>query len=462
MDVAEYAFDLAQKGEYAEASKLVNEELNVSPQHIGLLMSFAHIMMGVQNFGMAYHLLKYVEANAPKYPEILNNLAMATSALASSTGREEMLDEAEGYLRKAADKKPSPEIYNNLALVSLHKNDPKMAVKFCEAGLKLDENHKETLATLGHSLLMLGMWEKGFHFFDYELGIKTRKVPYEGKAPYLDGHTGGRLYVRGEQGIGDEITYASVLNDAAKVNTITYECDERLSGLFKRSFPDIEIIPTRFKDVNWMHEREFDSHCLSGSLCREYRKKDEDFPRTAFLKADPERCVQWRALLDTLPGKKIGIAWTGGLQNTFQARRSLTLEKLLPILSLPGVTWVSLQYQDPSKELAEFKEKYGIDIKHWPRAAEARNYDETAALVNELDCVVSVTTAVVHLCGALGKQAYVLVPKRCRWFYHSETEKHRWYDSLTLFRQDAKWPVAELADRLTDDLKLPRFLMAAE
>jgi ADP-heptose:LPS heptosyltransferase len=261
-----------------------------------------------------------------------------------------------------------------------------------------------------------------------------------------------RLLVIGEQGIGDEITYASVIPDAAKHNKITYECDKRLEGLMRRSLPGVNVVGSRFLDKKENGE-DYDKACLSGSLCMEYRQKDEDFPRKGWLVADPERKLQWRSLLDTLPGKKIGISWTGGRENTFRTRRSFPLESLLPILKTPGVTWVSLQYDDPTEEIRALKEKHGIEIKHWPRAAGKNlDYDETAALVSELDCVVSITTAIVHLCGGLGKKCYVLVPKRCRWFYTSETSKHRWYDSLELFRQEDKWPVEKLADKLKADL----------
>lgn len=447
---ADLAFKLAKEEDYFGAAKAVNDGLNKDPNDMALLMTYSYVMMRLENWGMAYNILKHVAENSPQYPEIYNNLGMAASSLASSTGKDKYLDEAEALLHKALRKASGPEIYNNLALVCVHKGDAERAEKFCREALKQSPDHKETRETLGYALLMLGKWDEGFYNFDYALGGTHRKVPYQGDAPYLDGHRGGSLYVRGEQGIGDEITYASVLPDAMQDNRVTYECDGRLYGLFKRSFPDLEIIPTRFnKNANWMHERQFDAYCLSGSLCREYRKKDEDFPRTAFLKADPERRLQWRTLLDTLPGKKVGIAWTGGLPNTFQSRRSFNLEALLPILKTPGITWVSLQYKDPSKEIAEFAEKHGIEIKHWARATEAQDYDETAALVAELDSVVSVTTAVVHLCGALGKEARVLVPKKARWFYHSDTQKHRWYDSLILYRQQDKWPI----ERLAEDLK---------
>ncbi len=155
--------------------------------------------------------------------------------------------------------------------------------------------------------------------------------------------------------------------------------------------------------------------------------------------------MQWKALLDTKPGLKVGIAWTGGLTNTFKRRRSHQLEAWLPLLKIPGITWVSLEYNDSSEEIELFHVKHGIKIEQYPRATGKVDYDETAALVDALDCVVSTTTATVHLCGAIGKECHVIVPRKTRWFYVSDTQAHRWYDSLTLWRQQDKWPFERIA-----------------
>jgi ADP-heptose:LPS heptosyltransferase len=240
-----------------------------------------------------------------------------------------------------------------------------------------------------------------------------------------------------------------VLIDAARDHKIIYECDSRLEGLMRRSLP-VEVHGTRFSGSR-VDPDDVGAVALTGSLFMQYRRRDEDFPRKGFLKPDPERQAQWRVLLDQLPGKKVGIAWTGGLDNTFKHRRSFDLEHLLPILQTPGISWVSLQYNDPSADIAAFKAKHGIEIKHWARAVEKGvDYDETAALVSELDLVVSTTTAMVHLCGALGKKCLVLVPKRNRWWYSSDDSTHRWYDSLELFKQADKWPVERVAQRLKE------------
>jgi tetratricopeptide (TPR) repeat protein len=449
--VVQQAQVLLNSGDLKGAMRLVDAGLNKDPDDMAALMMAACIDAREQRWGRSYNLMKRVVEKGPPYPEALNNLGMAASSLASMTGKDRYLDEAEAALRKAYRKHPIAEVCANLALIMLHKVRLQESEKLCLECLKLDPGNVSARETLGYTYLHQAKWVEGFGNYEFTLGGKYRKIP---KGKYWEkGERGKRLFVRGEQGIGDEITYASVLPEASKDNDITYECDRRLEGLMRRSLPGVEVNGARFDEVKPEYP-EFDSVALTGSLCMEYRQEDEDFPRTGFLVADPERRLQWRTLLDTLPGKKVGIAWTGGLDNTFKYRRSFDLESLLPILRVPGITWVSLQYNDPSSELEAFAERHGVDIKHWKRAVEKGvDYDETAALVSELDCVVSVTTAMVHLCGALGKKCFVLVPKKARWFYSSPDTKHRWYDSLELFRQEDKWPIERVAERLKDELR---------
>ena len=448
--VAQQALELMNAKDLKGAMAVVNAGLNKDPDDMAALMMGSAIISREQCWGMAYNVLKRVKEGSPAFPEIYNNLGMCASSLASSTGKEKYLDEAETYLRKAYRKNPCVETCANLSLLMVQMNRQEEAEKFAKEALATDPGNAGARESLGYSYLHRGMWKEGFGNYEFNIGGKYRPML---KGTYWNpGDRDKRLLAVGEQGIGDEITYASVIPDAAKHHKVTYECDARLEGLMRRSLPNVEVIGSRFTEKRVDGEK-FDAVCLAGSLCREYRIEESQFRKGPYLVADPERREQWRVLLDKLPGKKVGIAWTGGLDNTFRSRRSFNLEGLLPILKTPGVTWVSLQYNDPTEEIEAFKEKHGINIVHWKRAVEkGGDYDETAALVAELDCVVTITTAIVHLCGGLGKKAYVLVPKRCRWFYSSTTEDHRWYAGLTLFRQSEKWPVERLAERLKADL----------
>ena len=154
--------------------------------------------------------------------------------------------------------------------------------------------------------------------------------------------------------------------------------------------------------------------------------------------ADPDRRVQWRALLDSrAPKIKIGIAWTGGTRQTGRKDRCLSLDNLKQLCDLTGlpVFWVSLEYIEPDPEIKH------IPIHHWRRGTDTDNYDDTAALVKELDLIITVPTTVTHLAGALGKETWCLVPKHPNWRFGLTSDQNIWHSSVTHIRQgeDEDW-----------------------
>lgn len=430
--------DTDKKAAFREVGLALNER----PEDPRLIALYAILFQRDDNCGLAYNLWKRV-LMIEKNPEtaILNNMGLSAAML----GPDQYQQEAERYFKRVLELEPKniPSL-NNLALFALHNGDYARCLKLCEKSLAAKPYQAEVHETRAYANLMLGRWKEGWEDWDFSIGSKYR--PNIGDEPYWCGEKGARLHLRGEQGIGDEISFASVIPDAVKDNDISLECDHRLEGLFKRSFPGIRVHGTRFKaDRSWYEPHDY--RALLGSLCRHYRNAESDFPGTPYLVADPDRRIQWRALLDRLPGKKIGIAWTGGKANTFADRRSFQLEDWLPILKTDN-TFVSLQYKDPSGELEVLKERHGIEVKHYPWATMTQDYDDTAALVAELDLVICATTAVVHLCGALGKECWVLAPKRSRWLYGKEGRSIPWYKSIEVFRQQKEWPIQEVAERL--------------
>jgi tetratricopeptide (TPR) repeat protein len=425
-----------------KAWKEINLALNDNPEDFRLLALLGKLFQKDDAYGLAFNCWKRV-LQLDKHPEaaVFNNIGLA----AACVGTQEYQDVAEANFRKALlkDENNVPSL-NNLALFSLHAGDHDQCVKLCERSLAIQPDQPEVHETRAYAHLMYGRFEEGWKDWEWSLGSKYR--PHIGTEPYWEGQKGIDLLLRGEQGIGDEISFASCLPDVAKECRVTLECDYRLHGLFSRSFPDVKVVGSRIGEKRGVFENH-DYRALLGSLARHYRNKPEDFPGTPYLVPDPERRLQWKALLDTLPGKKIGIAWTGGKLNTFRERRSMKLERLLPILRT-GHTFVSLEYKNPDDEIADLKAKHGIEVKHWPRATESNDYDDTAALVSELDLVISATTAVVHLCGALGKECLVMAPKKPRWFYQRQGSRIPWYQSVEVFRQGKDWPIAEIAARL--------------
>ncbi len=306
--------------------------------------------------------------------------------------------------------------------------------------------------------LLVGDFARGWE--DYELRRSSGDfAPHPASAPAWDGSAlaGRTILVRREQGLGDEIMFASMLPEiVAAAGACILECEPRLRGLFARSFPRATVfaaLPDRGLPPPIARLRA-DVEVAAGSLGRFLRRHRSDFPRHGgYLAADPARVAAWRERLAALgPGLKVGISWTGGLRRTRRALRSIPLAELAPVLEVPGVRFVSVQYTEgAADEAAAFAARHGVPIAHWPEAI--ADYDETAALVVALDLVLSVCTSVVHLAGALGRPAWVMVPVGPEWRYGFRDDAMVWYPSVRLFRQRAyrDWQpvIAEVAAALS-------------
>ncbi len=436
------AHDKAEAGDLDEALKICSDVLNEEPNRAEALFIAGYILLKAERYGLAMALMEKCTHLVPEREQAWNNLGL----VAANLHQHEL---AEHALKKSLQIKPEQtESKNNMALICVNKCKPKEAIKWADESLAINPNQADVSETRGYASLMLRNWKEGWEGYEHAVGhSKYRKHRPMKDEPYWKGEKGVRLYIRGEQGLGDEILFASCMPDVMKDCHVALECDKRLEGLFKRSF-DVPIFGTRHEKVrNWSGT--FDAHCLLGTLHRYYRNTDESFPGTPFLKPDPERVLQWKVLVDKLPGLKVGIAWTGGIRNTFASRRSLSLSQLHPLFAVPGISWVSLQYRQPMD-----LEEAPVKIHRWARSAEAQDLDEVAALVESLDLVISVSTAVVHIAGAIGKECWVLVPEKPHWHYALEGDTLPWYNSVKLFRQKGSWDSAiqrlggELASRV--------------
>ncbi len=170
--------------------------------------------------------------------------------------------------------------------------------------------------------------------------------------------------------------------------------------------------------------------------------------------ADPQRRIMWRALLDSLgPQPKVGIAWSGGISLTQRGARRAALDQLLPILKQDAI-FVDLEYKDRGADMAAFERRRKVKIHTFPWATRTADYDDTAALVAELDLVISVPTAITHLAGALGVPCWCLTHPRPHIHYARHGDKMPYYDSVRLFRRedDNDWAasVREVAGHLRE------------
>ncbi len=301
-----------------------------------------------------------------------------------------------------------------------------------------------SLSAFHRALARLQLADYGQGWDDYELRQLNQDYPRRQDAyPVWDGSAlaGRTILIYREQGLGDEIMFASCLPQLVQAaGHCIIECEPRLQGIFRRSFPAATVFAS-MPDGGLPREiagRHIDFSTPAGSIPRFLRRDLADFPRhTGYLEADPARVALWRERLSRLgPGLKVGVSWAGGVRKTRRALRSLPLDRWLPIFQAPGARFVSLQYTaDAGAATSAFRDQYGIAIEHWAEAIE--DYEETAALVSALDLVVSVCTAVIHLGGALGRPVWVMAPYSPEWRYGFLGDTMPWYPSVRIFRQPA-------------------------
>lgn len=340
------------------------------------------------------------------------------------------------------------------ALLALGRADEAMAAY--RRALKVLPTYPDALFHQGMLNLMRGRYRDGWAGFEYRFkiprGTKRRAEPrWNGTS--LRGRT---LHVLREQGLGDDIMYSSCYPQLiADAKHCVIECEPRLEKLFRRSFPQAEFVPIVDNAIKSevLERKDVDARIFSASVPGYLRNSLRDFPEhQGYLFADPARAAYWRGQLARLgPGLKVGLSWRGGTVYTHRNRRTLLLETLQPLLAIPGVHWVNLQYGERAGEIAAFSAAHGIAITDWPEAIDG-DYDETAALVDGLDLVVSVCTSVIHLTGALGREARVMVPFAPEWRYGLEGDRMPWYPGVHLHRQvdpqDWSSVIAEVAAAL--------------
>lgn len=424
----------------------------LAPQIPDLLKNLTLSYLEFEQFDEAERWLREILARMPGNFEALRCLGLVLQ----KTHRP---DEALSYYERAgAPGAVDPEFLNNFGIVLQDLGRLDEAIAKYDAALALKPDF--TLAIWHRSLARLLRHDFTGGWPDYELRNLSADIPARPadiprwNAEPLAGKT---LLVYAEQGLGDEIMFASCLPDVLCTGAkLVVECSPKLEPLFRRSFQPALLYPVaedRAIPGN-VAASGIDLQIPIGSLPLHFRREIAAFPaHRGYLKADPARVNAWRQRLAALgAGLKVGIAWQGGTRRSRQPVRSLPLERLQPLLMTRGCQFVDLQYTDCTAEIADLKASTAVTVHSWPEIR--REYEDTAALVAALDLVVSVCTAVIHLGGALGKPVWVMAPFSPEWRYGFDTAGMPWYPSVRVFRQPAygQWDavIAEVARALQE------------
>lgn len=228
--------------------------------------------------------------------------------------------------------------------------------------------------------------------------------------------------------------------------------------LLSRSFPLLKWASGRAK----LSPHGFDTQMPMGSLGRIFRKSLRDFEQTQspFLQIDEHRSAALRQMLNT-PNKRLcGVSWRSQNPRT-GADKSLSLHDLLPVLRLPGWTFVNLQYGDVSSEVATLREQQGIDLLRCEAVDNFQDVDGLAHLIKACDAVVTTSNSTAHLAGALARKTLLMAPGgRGRMWYQNRRGAHSlWYPTIR-FVEEARWGQTHASDARQSIMHLVQDLSA--
>ena len=335
-----------------------------------------------------------------------------------------------------------------LALTHLTRGERDLAsLRYREALAREPENPAAHMG-LGELLLSLGEYPPGWmeYYWRNKLDQARGTLPKMSAAQWNGMKLpGGTLLLVADQGFGDMIQFSRYIPWVKKrVPTLAIGWGPEVTALLG-SHPDIDIC-----FGTWADAPSHDAYALLSSLPQIFATELETIPAPIpYLHVTPDRIEFWRRRLDAaFPDRRlrVGLAWSGRPTHPNNLRRSIRLETLAPILATPGVDFVGLQkpFPDEDRPFAQTLPNF-VDL-----SAELLDFSETGAAIKALDLVIAVDTAVVHLAGAIGAEAWVLVPEPADWRWLLERTDSPWYPTLRLFRQRraAEWAPA-LAEAAT-------------
>lgn len=342
------------------------------------------------------------------------------------------------------------------------------ALEWSERSEKLHGFVGEVAHNSSFALMALGRWREGWKAFKPSLGQPARVIRNfhaDRETPRWNPlkHENATVVIYGEQGVGDEIMYASMIFRAleaaeAKGSRVIINCNPRLEGLFRRSFG----VPCFGYEqrAEWPLDEGVTHKIEMGGLGEYFAP--EPFRRIQFLDCCPAKSAAWRAWLEasverSLRGfsgrdtPRVGIAWTGGSWETGRGRRSVPFELILQLMRGQNCTFVNLEYEDRRKDL-QFAPEMLNPVTATKKGADM---DELAALVANLDLVISVQTSVVDLCGALGVPCWAITDEVPQWRYTGffGDDTMAFYESVKVYRQKQWGEWNPVINQVARDLK---------
>ena len=300
---------------------------------------------------------------------------------------------------------------------------------------------------LSYEYLSKGLLKKGWEMyasgFDCLIPSYLRRRPgrnFDVPEWNVSSHSQSIVLVWAEQGLGDELLFATMLPDQLELTpNVIFECDERLVPIFSRTYPEMVVRGHSYDELNFYKQKihDFDFHIPIANLAYFHRDEIRKFPaRSKTLKIDVNKKIKFKNLLQNQINKiLIGICWRSGTLSPVRNSEYTSILDWGPIFSIPNACFVNLQYGECEEEIQQAEEKFNIEILRWSDIDLKMDIDDVMSLIDCLDIIVTASTAVFAMAGSLRKETYLYINKP-GWDLLG-TDYYPWFDTVKVFYPSA-------------------------
>ncbi len=327
-----------------------------------------------------------------------------------------------------------------LGFLYYDRNEPDKAIKELRAVIEREPYHVTAHAGLGMSLLAVGDWKEGWPEFGWRWYMSDC-AGIIGQVPKWDRQNAlNKTLLLICEGFGDTIHFSRYLPQVrALCKRLVVICKEEVRAFIARNF-EVEIVS------NWRELPAFDVYStLVDTVGVLYPDAPPRINPAPYLKSDKQLASVWsKRLFGRSKGYRVGLVWRGNPEHFNDFRRSVDFELLVPlIMKTPSAAWLGLQKDAGPRELPIIN-----------AGPQLESFEDTAAVIENLDLVISIDSAVAHLAGAMGKPVWTLLPYAAEWRWPRKGDDAYWYPSMRLFRQShpGYWP--DVIDHIQSELSL--------
>jgi Flp pilus assembly protein TadD len=448
----ENAWRLHQAGQIEQAEEYYRQVLNQDPKHAD-----AWVYLGIALFDRR----EFVESSQAyrKALTLSDHNPIAWNNLGNSLRMQGLVEEADQCFERALQQKPNYlSALKNRGTLWVWSGEVERGLSWYERGLKVASDDVELHRNLGVIHLLQQDYARGWPEYRWRWQMSANARPIV-TAPIWQGQSlqGKTILLYPEQGLGDAIHFvrmAAVLKSLGA--RVLLQCPARLLSLFTSvSGVDQLLLDQAPLPAVDYHASLIDVVDVLWETTGKMEWGAEAFgDKASYLAVSQELVAYWKNWLDELkPGRRIGIVWQGNREHHADVYRSISLEQLRPLSELKDVELISLQLGDGAEQLGRCK--WASEIVQLPEHFDSQDaFTDTAAIVQQLDAVVTTDTSIAHLAGAVGANVHVLLGKVPDWRWGTTETRTPWYPAMRLHRQktlgDWRDVVGEVAAVLSD------------